>query len=35
MSILDKLNSEQKKAGAKVNGPLLIWQEQGQEKQEQ
>ena len=24
MSILDKLNSEQKKAGAKVNGPLLI-----------
>ncbi len=22
MSILDKLNSEQKKAGAKVNGPL-------------
>ncbi|WP_300394184.1 ATP-dependent helicase [Fusobacterium sp.] len=24
MSILDKLNAEQKKAGAKVNGPLLI-----------
>ena len=24
MSILDKLNTEQKKAGAKVNGPLLI-----------